>query len=139
MQPIAHARKKYSTMLPELIINPIVGNYIKYFPVNEKKHSVFQLKLAKWQLEHRKYAQAILSINESIITYICEAQKLEWDDFDNLHIGNGARCAYIPSHHHVDDEGDKGDRSHDAYVRLELIAHLAALCLGGNYCCVAYE
>ena len=24
-----------------------------------------------------------MSINESIITYICEAQKLEWDDFDN--------------------------------------------------------
>jgi hypothetical protein len=70
-------------MLPELIINPIVGDYIKYFPVNEKKHSVFQLKLAKWQLEHRKYAQALLSINESIITYICEDQKLEWDNFDN--------------------------------------------------------
>ena len=75
--------KKYATVLPELIINPIVGEYIKYFPVNEKKHSVFQLKLAKWQLEHKKYAQALLTINESIITYICESQKLDWDDFDN--------------------------------------------------------
>ena len=75
--------KNYQTLLPELTINPIVESFISKFDVKGGKHSVFQLKVARWQLDHRKYAQAMLTVQESMITYVCEQNKLEWDDYDN--------------------------------------------------------
>ena len=72
---------EYDTMLPQLTINPVVEDFIKRFPSNEKSHSVFQLKVARWQFEHRKYAQSLLTITEAIITYVCELnpRKLNWE------------------------------------------------------------
>lgn len=75
--------KSYATRLPELTINPIVQSFINQFNVNDDNHSLFQLKVARWQLDHRKYAQAMLTAQESMITYVCEQNKLEWDNFDN--------------------------------------------------------
>jgi len=74
--------KTYHTQLPELTINPIVGGFIDQFNVATQKHSLFQLKVARWQLDHRKYAQAMLTINEAMITFVCEQNRLQWDDFD---------------------------------------------------------
>ncbi len=75
--------KKYQTLLPELTINPIVQSFINQFNVNGDNHSLFQLKVARWQLDHKKYAQAMLTAQESMITYVCEQNKLEWDNYDN--------------------------------------------------------
>lgn len=93
--------KSYATLLPELTINPIVQSFINQFNVNGDNHSLFQLKVARWQLDHRKYAQAMLTAQESMITYVCEQNKLKWDDFDNRELAKsllsyqnipGARC-----------------------------------------------
>ena len=93
--------KSYATLLPELTINPIVQSFINQFNVNGNNHSLFQLKVARWQLEHRKYAQAMLTAQESMITYVCEQNELKWDDFDNRELAKsllsykdipGARC-----------------------------------------------
>lgn len=69
---------KYEIMLPNLIINPIVDKFIGQFHINlTNKDSVFQLKLAKWQLNHQKYAQAFLTLTEAIISYVCEFNKID--------------------------------------------------------------
>ncbi len=74
--------KEYSTLLPTLTITPIVNNFVSRFGTKGKQ-SAFQLKVAKWQLEHKKYAQALLTVNEAIITFVCETLGLDWSDFDN--------------------------------------------------------
>lgn len=74
---------QYSTLIPQLIITPVVNGFIDRFSTTYGKHSVFQLKVARWQLEHRKYAQSLLSANEAIITYVCELNGLDWNSFDN--------------------------------------------------------
>ena len=73
---------RYETLLPELTVTPIVNDFIQRFKVPADRHALFQLKVARWQLDHRKYAQALLTCNEAIITYVCEQNKLVWDDFD---------------------------------------------------------
>lgn len=75
--------KKYQTLLPELTINHIVESFINNFDVKGGKHSLFQLKVARWQLDHRKYAQAMLTVQEAMITYVCEQNNMEWGDYDN--------------------------------------------------------
>ena len=74
--------KNYKTLIPELTITPIVQSFISQFGANNT-HSLFQLKVARWQLDHRKYAQAFLTVQESIITYVCEQNHLQWDNKDN--------------------------------------------------------
>lgn len=75
--------KTYQTQLPQFTINPIVEGFIEKFNAANQKHSIFQLKVARWQLDHRKYAQAMLTINEAMITYVCEQNLLQWDDYDS--------------------------------------------------------
>lgn len=73
--------KEYQTLLPQLTINPIVESFINRFYTKGEKQSLFQLKVARWQLDHRKYAQAMLTINEAMITYVCEQNHLEQDNY----------------------------------------------------------
>ena len=73
--------KSYQTQLPQLTINPIIEGFINRFNASQN-HSLFQLKVARWQLDHRKYAQAMLTINEAMISYVCEQNGLQWDDYD---------------------------------------------------------
>ena len=75
--------KTYQTKLPELTINPIVDSFINRFRVEGENHALFQLKVARWQLDHRKFAQAMLTINEALVTYVCEQNRLERDDYNN--------------------------------------------------------
>ena len=74
--------KEYGTLLPQLTISPIVKKFVKKFSVQKNNHALFQVKVAKWQLEHRKYAQSLLTLNEAMITYVCELNGLTWDDYD---------------------------------------------------------
>jgi CRISPR-associated Csx2 family protein len=82
--------KEYQTLLPELTISPIIGDFINRFDVKENKHALFQIKVARWQLDHKKYAQAMLTINEAMVTYVCEQNKLEWDGFDSREFAKAA-------------------------------------------------
>ena len=72
---------KYNSLVPSLIITPIVNSFITRFG-NIKSHAVFQLQLAKWQYEHHNYTAAYISLIESIITYTCEVNKKSWEDYN---------------------------------------------------------
>ena len=82
--------KQYQTLLPQLTISPIVNGFVNEFSVPTQKHALFQMKVAKWQLEHRKYAQSMLTINEAMITYVCETNQLKWDDYDQRELAKAA-------------------------------------------------
>ena len=75
---------EYVTDLPRLIINPVVESFVRNFTINTARHrqSLYQLKMTEWQLEHKKYAQAYLTSNDALITYVCELMGWPWDDFD---------------------------------------------------------
>ncbi len=74
----------YETTLPSMIINPIIGDFVSKFKLNvNTKDSVFQLKVARWQLDHRKYAQALLTLTEAIVSYVCESNNLNPDVREN--------------------------------------------------------
>ena len=88
--------KDYQTLLPKLTITPIVELFINRFYTNNGKQSLFQLKVARWQLDHRKYAQAMLTISEAMITYVCENNNLKWDDFDNREGAKAALSYHYP-------------------------------------------
>ena len=77
--------KEYQTDLPQLTITPIVNQFLKTFQTKSEKYpqSHFQFKLAAWQFEHKKYAQAFLTSNDALISYVCETNRLPWDDFDS--------------------------------------------------------
>ena len=81
---------QYQTLLPQLTISPIINGFINEFTVPTENHALFQMKVAKWQLEHRKYAQSMLTINEAMITYVCETNKLKWDDYDQRELAKAA-------------------------------------------------
>ena len=68
---------KYRTLIPSLIITPIVNRFIAQFD-NIRTLSLFQLRLAKWQFEHHNYTAAYISVIESIITYTCEINNKDW-------------------------------------------------------------
>lgn len=67
----------YQTLIPSLIITPIVNRFIAQFD-NIRTLSLFQLRLAKWQFEHHNYTAAYISVIESIITYTCEINNKDW-------------------------------------------------------------
>lgn len=96
-QRLSHIRNKdYQTLLPKLTINPIVESFVNRFNVRENNHSLFQLKVARWQLDHRKFAQAMLTINEAMISYVCEINRLKWDNQNERDYAKGAlsyRCS----------------------------------------------
>ena len=77
-------------MLPQLTISPIVEDFISRFDVKEDHHALFQMKVARWQLDHKKYAQAMLTIHEAMVTYVCEQNKLEWDGYDSRELAKAA-------------------------------------------------
>lgn len=70
---------QYKSLIPSLIITPIVDSFIKSFG-NIKSHALFQLRLANWQYKHHNYATAYISLMESIITYVCESNGKLWED-----------------------------------------------------------
>ena len=74
----------YNTYLPKMIINPLVDNFVAQFRASRNdRDSVFQLKVARWQFNNRKYAQAFLTLTEAIISYVCEVNGLDASLRDN--------------------------------------------------------
>lgn len=72
--------KEYDSQLPKMLIEPIVGEFIDKF--KNRTHSEFQIKLARWQMEHKNYASAYISLIEGIVTYLCESNDLSWNGYD---------------------------------------------------------
>lgn len=67
--------REYESRIPQMIVNPIINEFISRFK-SAKTHSVFQVKLAGMQFEKKNYALAYLTLQEAIITYICEENGL---------------------------------------------------------------
>ena len=100
---------QYNTSLPSMIINPIIDDFIATFKPNEKtkdsesqpnvetKVSVFQLKLARWQLDHRKYAQSFITLCESIVSYVCEINRIDPSAFEDREEAKKALRRYSSS------------------------------------------
>ena len=72
---------QYDSQIPSLIITPIVNAFLDKFE-KIKSHSLFQLRLAEWQCEHRNYTAAYISMLESIVTFACESNHRDWEDYD---------------------------------------------------------
>ena len=113
--------KHYQTRLPELTINPIVESFISDFRVDGDNQALFQLKVARWQLDHRKYAQAMLTINEAMITYVCQQNHLKWDDFDNREIAK----LVLSNHKDAPEWKCNGDLQ-DIYLKLKPLRNSTA-------------
>ena len=76
--------KEYGSLLPNLALTPIIRAFVNQFRVDKNdKDSRFQFQVAKWQFEHRKYAQSYLTLSESLISYICEINNFEPDKFED--------------------------------------------------------
>lgn len=75
--------KDYKSDLAQLIISPVVRSFVDTFHVKhyECPQARFQLKLADWQFKHKKFAQAYLTSNDAMISYVCEINNMSWDDF----------------------------------------------------------
>ncbi len=78
----AICNKRYKTRIPEMILNPILNDFIKSFK-STGDHSIFQFRLAKWQKEHRNYCAAYITLLESIITFVCEQNQVDANSFCN--------------------------------------------------------
>jgi septal ring factor EnvC (AmiA/AmiB activator) len=72
----------YSSKIPEMVLNPILKDFINEFS-NATTDSSFQFRLAQWQFEHHNYCPAFLTLQESIITYVCEQSGYNSNDYDN--------------------------------------------------------
>lgn len=63
-----------------------VGGYLRGFLerfVGIKEHSFFQLEIAKWHFENKRYATCYLTMHESIVTRLCEVRGIDWQNFNN--------------------------------------------------------
>lgn len=76
---LAALRKaEYQSPLSEMVVKPIVDEFLRDFGVVGKNHALFQFRIAQWQYKHRNYASSLISLQESILTYICQKEELDW-------------------------------------------------------------
>lgn len=79
-------KREFSSQLPELIVKPVVKDFVKRFQNTEKSPALFQFKLAEWQYNHMNYAAALISLQESILTYACLITKHNCEDKDERNL-----------------------------------------------------
>lgn len=79
-------KREFSSQLPELIVKPVVKDFVKSFQNTEKSPALFQFKLAEWQYNHMNYAAALISLQESILTYACLITKHNCEDKDERNL-----------------------------------------------------
>lgn len=72
--------KSYRTKMPGMVVNPTVGDFVKRFST-ARSQSAFQYRLAQWQYEHHNYCSAYLTLQEAIVTYYCEQEGLDPDNY----------------------------------------------------------
>lgn len=76
--------KTYDSLLPEMIVKPVVADFLKEFGAVKNNHALFQYRLAKWHCEHMNYALSLICLQESIITYFCQQKgdEKDWNSKD---------------------------------------------------------
>ena len=74
--------KTYDSLLPEMIVKPVVADFLKEFGAVKNNHALFQYRLAKWHCEHMNYALSLICLKESIITHICQQEGKDWKSKD---------------------------------------------------------
>lgn len=65
-------KKDFDSMLPEMIVKPVVKDFLNNFKGTEQNPALFQYQLAQWQFKHMNYAAALISLQESILSYACQ-------------------------------------------------------------------
>lgn len=65
-------KKNFASQLPELIVKPVVGDFLKNFQKTDGNPALFQYKLAQWQYKHMNYTAALISLQEGILSYACQ-------------------------------------------------------------------
>jgi len=68
--------KEYPSKLAGLVVTPTILEFVRQFG-KDMPHSEFQLKLAEWQFKHRNYTASYISLVESIVTFVCELNRLK--------------------------------------------------------------
>ncbi len=67
----AIANREFASQLPEMIVKPIIKEFLRNFQNTEQNPALFQYKLAQWQFKRMNFASALISLQESILTYAC--------------------------------------------------------------------
>lgn len=88
----ALTKKDFSSQLPELIVKPVVGDFLRNFQNTENDPALFQYKLACWQYRHMNYTAALISLQESILTYVCLREKHNPFDKDERQLVKDRIC-----------------------------------------------
>lgn len=79
-------KKVFPSQLPELIVKPVVKEFVKNFQNTDGNPALFQLKLAEWQYKHMNYAAALISLQESILSYACMETMHDCEDKDERNL-----------------------------------------------------
>ncbi len=58
------------------IVPEVIGNFVNKF-INIKNDAVFQVELARWYYDHKKYSSAFIVLHESILTFLCISEELD--------------------------------------------------------------
>ena len=75
-------KKDFSSQLPQMIVKPVLKGFVKSFQNTENNPALFQYKLAEWQYKHMNYATALISLQESILTYACMVNQYDCEGKD---------------------------------------------------------
>lgn len=75
-------KKDFDSMLPEMIVKPVVKDFLNNFKGTEQYPALFQYQLAQWQFRHMNYTAALISLQESILSYACQTAKYNSSDKD---------------------------------------------------------
>ncbi len=89
----ALVKKDFSSQLPELIVKPVVGDFLKNFQGTDKDPALFQYKLAVWQFKHMNYTAALISLQEGILSYACQLVGVDCYDKDERQKVKDRICA----------------------------------------------
>lgn len=68
-------KKDFKSLLPEMIVKPVVKDFLNNFNGTEQNPALFQYQLALWQFKHMNYASSLISLQESILSYACQLAK----------------------------------------------------------------
>lgn len=80
-------KKEYSPMA-EMIVKPVIDDFMKSLGNTNGNPALFQYRLARWQFDHMNYASSFMSAQESIITYECMQMEKDWR---NIEVRNDAK------------------------------------------------
>ncbi len=69
---LKNALKQETLTSPFQYMKKILDKFIQRFTQDNERECDFQLKLAKWYFDNKRYATGYITLTEAIITYLCE-------------------------------------------------------------------